>query len=204
MQLLKLSEKYNKCLFDIVLKLSDSYPLKPNLTKRYYVDFFDKEYLNFIFNRQKRDLFLVNEFYKYFISQCSIKSNLLKKMEINCDYLSLNFKKNSVIVNDTAFFKSVARENKDLLEKNIFYLKTLNELRLKINLFQCNDAVMVASLNAKMRKVASINDNSFLDTITANKKLQKEIIAKLPKIKSFNDIKADVEVLKDLLHQFNI
>ena len=121
---------------------------------------------------------------KEFLQDISIVNNLI----------TFDNERGVLEIKGVKIFDNVVKTNARLLEKEMKYLKSLNEMFIKYNIFaDKQDEDVVKSIRAKINKASTICDESFLSTITKNKKIQKIIISKLPKITNFSDIQIDIK-----------
>ena len=204
MQLLKVSNNSdinNDYVYSADIGLQNILHLNPNVVKQYYIKLFDKAYLNFILNRQQRDLLLLSEFYKYVLANCKMQKEFLNTIDIVNNLIALDDNSGGVQMKNIDVFDNVVKTNARLLEKEMKYLKNLNEMFIKNNIFaNKQDEGIIKSIRAKINKVSTICDESFLSTITKNKKIQKAIISKLPKITHFNEIKIDTRDFDNIIN----
>lgn len=201
MQLLKLSSNSNKLIYKSNLSLREIVKLKPRLIRQYYIKIFDTTYLHFISQRQQRDLLLANELYRYIISNCQINKKILNDMHFVNSCITFNCMNNSIMAGNIGIFNGIAETNANLLKNDMIALKTLDKMRIDMNIFNGKqDDDITKSIEAKLNKVAIICDKSFLDTITKNRTLQKHLINKLPKVIAFKQAKADSTKLDEILH----
>ena len=168
--------------------------LNPHVVKQHYIKLFDGAYLNFISYRQQRDLLLLNEFYKYVLTNCIMPKEFLKDISIVNNLITFDNERGVLEIKGVKIFDNVIKTNARLLEKEMKYLKSLNEMFVKYNIFaDKQDEDVIKSIRAKINKASTICDESFLSTITKNKKIQKTIISKLPTITNFSDIQIDIK-----------
>ena len=168
--------------------------LNPHVVKQHYIKLFDGAYLNFISYRQQRDLLLLNEFYKYVLTNCKMQKEFLKDISIVNNLITFDNERGVLEIKGVKIFDNVVKTNARLLEKEMKYLKSLNEMFVKYNIFaDKQDEDIIKSIRAKINKASTICDESFLSTITKNKKIQKIIISKLPTVKNFSDIQIDIK-----------
>lgn len=204
MQLLKVSNNSdinNDYVYSADIGLQNILHLNPNVVKQYYIKLFDEAYLNFILNRQQRDLLLLSEFYKYVLANCKMQKEFLNTIDIVNNLIALDDNSGGIQMKNIEVFDNVVKTNARLLEKEMKYLKNLNEMFIKNNIFaNKQDEGIIKSIRAKINKVSTICDESFLNQITKNKKIQKEIIFKLPKIANFTKIKVNIEDINALIN----
>ena len=202
MQLLKVSNyknDNNNYVYDTGTELQNILRLNPNFVKQHYITLFDKAYLNCISYRQQRDLLLINEFYKYITTHCQMQTKFFKTINIVNNLMVIDEKNNIVEMNSFDLCNDIAKTNAKLLEKEMKYLKSLNEMFINMKIFKENqDKDIIKSIRAKINKVSTICDESFLSQITKNKTIQKEIISKLPKIIKFAKIKVNIKDINNI------
>ena len=179
MQLLKVSNNSdinNDYVYSADIGLQNILHLNPNVVKQYYIKLFDEAYLNFILNRQQRDLLLLSEFYKYVLANCKMQKEFLNTIDIVNNLIALDDNSGGIQMKNIEVFDNVVQTNARLLEKEMKYLKNLNEMFIKNNIFaNKQDEGIIKSIRAKINKVSTICDESFLNQITKNKKLQYHI-----------------------------
>ena len=204
MQLLKVSGNNNidgDYLQNVYLGKQDIVKLFPSAIKERCVEIFDTAYLSFISYRQQRDLFLASEFYKYFISNCKIQKKFFNDIDIVDNLITFDDKTNNVKIRNISVFDNVVRNNAKLLEETMIKIKSLNDMFLEFNIFaNRKDSDVLKSIKAKINKVATIDDESFLKQMIGNKKLRQEIIDRLPKIIKFEKIKASRSKIDDVFN----
>ena len=204
MQLLKVSNNKNsnnRYTYNIGTDKQNILQFNPSFVKQHYIALFDKEYLNFVLHRQQRDLLLLSEFYKYITTHCQMQKKFFKTINIVHNFMTFDNENNMVKINNLDVCNDIAKTNAKLLEQGMKCLKNLNEIFIKMNIFTENqDKGIIKSIKAKINKVSTICDESFLGQITRNKTIQKEIVCKLPKIINFTKIKVNIKDIDDLIN----
>ena len=188
--MLKVSDRSSK--LRVVATKKDTYPLINNeeyktghkIVKNYFSKIFDTHFLNFINHRKQRDYSIFVETLKNIAEDGKFSKDIIKKNGLS-EFFTLSGSKLSILDGILPMNK-----NEDVLniEKEIEILKAMLKF-YNDNIERYFNKEVDMNLISKAKKIQELNDNKMLSRISSNKEFCDRVVAKLPKLKTFEEIK---------------
>ena len=158
-----------------------------------YVKMFDKHFLNFITQRQQRDLAILQYAMQFLLqnAECSPKAFQLlqmspaftiedKHIQVDDGVVPIDWKLNVLhLEQEIAMMKSIHSFMQDVISKHAT---------------DCDEKATknLASINAKMEKIKKLTDEAIINRITKRKECREYINDKLHKLKRYEEILENV------------
>ena len=154
-----------------------------------YVKMFDKHFLNFITQRQQRDLAILQYAMQFLLQNAECSPKTFQRLQMSPAFTI----EDKHIHIDDSIVPIEWKLNVLHLEQEIAMMKSIHAFIQNVivkHATNCDEkaAKNLASINAKMEKIKHLTDEAIMERITRGKECREYIYNKLHKLKSYDEI----------------